>query len=144
LSDDITKIISLASSVSLLLKEFAKPRRHHIACGFALADDLTIVAINIVSNLGPASVCAEQIALGKYLISPGADIDVVITLRATFQRDRPFEIVAPCGRCRELLYEYAANSRVAIPRKDPSDIANLELYPIKKLMPHPFVRRVYS
>jgi cytidine deaminase len=140
-SEEEGRVHSLVSRVSLFLRQYAKPRRHHIACGLGLADGLVIIAANVVSNYGPASVCAEQVALGQYLTCSTTAIAAVVSLRATFQDDQPLEIVPPCGRCRELLYEYAGNSKVVLSPSGRADTKGLELCRIADLMPHPFARR---
>lgn len=68
-----------------------------------LTDGREVIGLNIVSNIGVASVCAEQIALGEAMkLRADAEVSVVITLRATFAGPQSYEIVPPCGRCREL------------------------------------------
>ena len=61
---DLAALEPLLLATIEFLRRLAKPRRHHIACGLSLADGSTSFAVNIVSNFGVASVCAEQIALG--------------------------------------------------------------------------------
>lgn len=101
------------------------------------------LGINIASGLGPASVCAEQIALGEALKSPESQIDLVVVLRATFRHGEPHEIVPPCGRCRELLCQYAPYAQVMIPKVDSEGIgrAAFELVKVIDLLPFPFMRR---
>lgn len=77
-----------------------------MVCGMLLDDNIRVCGINVVLNLGPASTCAEQSVLGELLRErPDAGIILVLTLRATFEPTSPYELVAPCGRCREILYE---------------------------------------
>lgn len=115
-------------------------RRHHIACAFLLEDGTRVSGINLVSNLGPASVCAEQVALGEKLKTfPDQRVVLVLTLRAAFAAVRDAEIVSPCGRCREILHEYAPDARVVLSLCDGT--AGCHLVPITSLIPYPFRRR---
>lgn len=120
------------------LSSLAQPRRHHIGCGLALADGAIVLAANIVSNFGTASVCAEQIALGQALAKAGPEINLIVTVRATFRTADPYEIVPPCGRCRELLYEYAPDAKVVLISGRGGET---KLVDVTALMPYPFVRR---
>jgi cytidine deaminase len=104
-----------------------------------LTDGREFFGLNIVSNIGVASVCAEQIALGEAMKHPTeAEVSVVVTLRATFREPLAYEIVPPCGRCREILCEYAPSARVAL---GGGTSAGYDLVPIDTLLPHPFRRR---
>jgi cytidine deaminase len=127
----------LLAEVGHFLRRMAHPRRHHLASGLLLDDGTTVLGLNVVSNLGPASVCAEQIALGQALAASTVPISIVLTLRATFDLG-PVEVVTPCGRCRELLYEYAPLARVAVPRPASTDFTLLSII---DLLPVPFHRR---
>jgi cytidine deaminase len=140
---DLRQAAILQQDVARFLDRMASRRRHHIACGIMSYDDTLTLGINIVSNLGPASVCAEQVTLGEALKSTESPVRLVVALRATFQPGRPHEIVPPCGRCRELLYQYAPGGQVAIPKHDAesTDHCALELVKIADLLPFPFVRR---
>jgi cytidine deaminase len=123
-----------------LLARVARRRRHHIACGMLLDGNVTICGINVVSNLGPATTCAEQTTLGESLkVWPESRILLILTLRATFDASRPDEIVAPCGRCREALFEYAPDGYVVLPGADGQ--CEFEFVPVRNLLPAPFYRR---
>lgn len=135
---DHQTIGTLEQHAADLLARFQRPRRHHIVCAMLLTDGREALGLNIVSNIGVASVCAEQIALGEAMKLLGeAEVAVVITLRATFREPQSYETVPPCGRCREILCEYAPTARIAL-RGDSS--AGYDLVPVEALLPHPFRR----
>jgi cytidine deaminase len=131
--------VELSIETAALLAKHAAVRRHQIACGILLDNGQRICGVNVVSNLGPASVCAEQITLGESLkTQPDAEIVMVVALRALFAGDLSHEIVAPCGRCREILYEYAPAALVLLPAAE----SGFHLTAVDALLPHPFYRRV--
>jgi cytidine deaminase len=130
----------LRQATAGLLARLARKRRHHLACGMLLDGNVTICGINIVSNLGPATTCAEQTTLGESLkLWPGLPILLILTLRATFDLSRPDEMVTPCGRCREALFEYAPGGYIVLPGADGQH--DFEFVPVRNLLPAPFYRR---
>jgi cytidine deaminase len=123
-----------------LLASRAQVRRHHIACGMALSDGSLVCSINVVSNLGTASVCAEQVVLAEALrINPVLEVSLILALRASFIAAVPDEIVPPCGRCRELLLEYANNAHIVLPSS--GNDKDCRLVSVRDLLPSPFIRR---
>ena len=73
---------------------------------------------------------------------PAARIRLVLTLRATFEPAPSAEVVAPCGRCREVLEEYAPDAYVVIPSDGHQP--EFQLIPVGRLLPHPFRRRTVA
>jgi cytidine deaminase len=121
------------------LAQFERPRRHHVVCALLLSDGREVLGLNIISNIGVASVCAEQVALGEAMkLHAEARVLAVITLRATFGESQSYEIVPPCGRCREILCEYAPTARIAL---SGHNSAMYDLVSVDALLPHPFRRR---
>jgi cytidine deaminase len=138
-ADEDQAVRGLEQRAADLLARFQRPRRHHLVCALLLADGREVFGLNIVSNIGVASVCAEQVALGEAMkLIPQAEVSTVATLRATFTKPLLYEIVPPCGRCREILCEYAPSARVAL-RAGTS--ATCDLVPVDALLPRPFHRR---
>jgi cytidine deaminase len=130
---------ALVHEVKQLLKELGKPRRHHIAAGLLLEDGRTVTAVNLVSNYGPGSLCAEQVAIAMWAKHPQSHICTIVAERATFDAGCPFEIIAPCGHCRELAYEYAPHCRFLVP--GPEQGLDYLSARIVDLLPTPFRRR---
>jgi cytidine deaminase len=138
-ADEDQAVCGLEQRAADLLARFQRPRRHHLVCALLLADGREVFGLNIVSNIGVASVCAEQVALGEAMkLRPQAEVSTVVAIRATFTKPVLYEIVPPCGRCREILCEYAPSARVAL-RAGTS--ATCELVPVDALLPRPFRRR---
>ena len=142
MSTDRTRVQALLTEVTGFLARMAAPQRHHIACGLLLHTNDIVLGVNIVSSLGPASVCAEQIALGEALKRSAGRVDLVVSLRARFGQHGLPEVVPPCGRCRELLVEYADTAEIVLPGPETDGLTGSTVAPIATLLPHPFRRRV--
>ena len=133
------RVPMVVETASDFLARYAAPRRHHIACALALRSGRIVLGVNIVANIGPASICAEQVALGEALKCPYDGIELIVTTRATFDERRPTELVPPCGRCRELLCEYAAGAHIVLPGN--GGAGAWTVVGIGALLPSPFRRR---
>ncbi|MCK2242218.1 MULTISPECIES: hypothetical protein [unclassified Crossiella] len=130
----------LIAEVALLLAERAEPGRHHIAAGLKLDGGAVVTALNLASRFGAGSVCAEQLAFGIWARFHREPVRTVVALRATFAAESAYEIVAPCGRCREITLEYAPRAQVLLP--DPGAATGIRATPVTALLPDPFVRRI--
>jgi cytidine deaminase len=130
---------ALIRQVGELLDRLARPGRHHIAAGLLLENSEIVTAINLISNLGPGSLCAEQAALAAWAKSHRSRIMRVAAMRATFDPQGNLEIVSPCGRCRDLICEYAPDSHCIIPDGEP--LLGYTGVSIADLLPSPFRRR---
>lgn len=83
---------------------------HTVACVVLTASGGRFVGLNLDSTLPRASVCAEPVAIG---MSMAADPDDRVTFVASVNRRG--EVIPPCGPCRELMLDYAAQAVVAVP-----------------------------
>ncbi|MEM7632488.1 MAG: hypothetical protein AAF227_10815 [Pseudomonadota bacterium] len=86
------------------------------------------VGMNLDSTLPRASVCAEPVALG---MAVAADPDDRVVFCAAVNRRG--EVIPPCGPCRELMLDYAADAQVAVPGGD-----DYVVVAMSELMPTPF------
>lgn len=123
------------------LTRFQLRPHHRIACAGMNADSRTLTSINLVSDLGPASTCAEPALLAEVVRQGIGPLIGLLVLRATYDPDRPREIVPPCGRCRELLLQYSPHVMVLI---WVTASARYAAIPVERLLPDPFHRRPVS
>ncbi|MEL6566277.1 MAG: hypothetical protein AAFQ59_17690 [Pseudomonadota bacterium] len=101
---------------------------HSVACVVQTAAGRQYVGMNLDSTLPRASVCAEPVALG---MAVAADPDDRVVFCAAVNRRG--EVIPPCGPCRELMLDYAADAQVAVPGGD-----DFVVVAMSALMPTPF------
>jgi cytidine deaminase len=86
---------------------------------------------NIESSSYGLTICAERVAIFKAISEGEEDIEYISVIADTE------EPVSPCGACRQIMVDYAANAKVVL--------GNLEdTYKItttKKLLPHSFSKK---
>lgn len=72
-----------------------------VAAAVKTADGEVFSAVQVRSTTcSHCSICAEPVALGMALTAGAEDVDACIALRRLHEG---FEILSPCGSCRELL-----------------------------------------
>lgn len=123
--NQITDLIRLAR----VAQNFSQAKYSNFNVGAALEtlDGEIITGCNIESSSYGLTICAERVALTKAL-SEG---------KLTFQRiaivGPDNDYCPPCGACRQLLYDYAADIIVIL-----TDNNNIEEIPLADLLPHAF------
>jgi cytidine deaminase len=90
-------------------------------------------AVNLVSDLGRASVCAEPIALGRAVTEGEESFETIVAVKyapendprsvdagddSDSDTDTSYRVIAPCGVCRELLRDYDPTTAVVVPGED--------------------------
>ncbi|MDI9913989.1 hypothetical protein [Rhodococcus sp. IEGM 1379] len=91
--------------------------RHEVAAAIRTNSGAIHTGVHIAGSAGRSSICAEGMALGAVLIGSDStvplsdEIDTVIAvLYRPDEHGATVRTIAPCGVCRELLFDYAPNS----------------------------------
>lgn len=115
-----------------ITKHFS-PKHHRLATCVLTKSGEVIVGINVEGSFGCNDVCAEQIALGNVLSKGIHDIACMITVKHPKAEDpnQSLRVVSPCGKCRELLLDYAPNAFVIV-----NDDGELKKIQTKDLLPY--------
>lgn len=124
------------AAVALVLRR-GEYGRHHVACALRTMDGRLVLGLHISANVGVGSICAESAAIAESLKARQTEIAKIVAIRRTFISQPATEIVPPCGRCRELIYEYGPNAGVILP----APINEFKVLPITDLLPMPFHRQ---
>lgn len=78
--------------------------------------------------------CAEPVVIGQAAASGSAPLTTMVAVLATGR-----QVIPPCGRCRQQLFDYFPRSRAIIRGKN-----GLEAVPITDLLPFPYDYRNYE
>ena len=93
-------------------RELARSRyiegRHHVFSALRTKRGKVFTGVHIEGGVGRVSVCAEAIAIGAAATAGDTDIEEIVAVTESGQ------IVPPCGMCRELISDYAAEARVIV------------------------------
>jgi cytidine deaminase len=118
-----TTVDRLIQSASEVLAQSGDGDKHTVAASIYAADGLIYSGVNLFHFTGGP--CAEVVALAR-LVSDGGAKPVAIVAVA----DRGRGVVAPCGRCRQVLTDYCPELQVVLMIEgNPSVKALTELLP---------------
>ena len=131
LSPKETQLIDIAKKT---ITDRFHAKQHRLATTILTKDGEITTGINVEGSFGCNDVCAEQIALGVALSKGLTNIETVVTVKHPKQGDdnQELRVVSPCGKCRELLNDYAPNAEVILPDEN----NNLTKVMVKELLPN--------
>jgi len=120
LSDDDRRLIERAEAAT---KTAFDPDRwdgaHMVGAAVRAADGRTFTGVSMPSNVGRTSMCAEPVALGSAIGAGVCDFEAIAAVRHPLpQESRDFEVVPPCGACRELIADYGRDVAVVVPHDE--------------------------
>lgn len=120
----------LVEKARKLIHEKTKEDVHHVSSALRAKSGQVFEGLHLEAYIGRVAVCAEAIALGTAATQGDSDIDTIVAVYHTGR------VVAPCGMCRELISDYAADAYVILEDDD----ASLFKVPVKALLPVKYIR----
>jgi len=107
------------------------PRWNTVGSALRTESGRTYAAMHLDAAVGRVAVCAEMIALGMAVAAGDHRLDTIVAI--TRRGGERWEILAPCGMCRELLSDYAPGLRVIVPAGEDAEAIGLaDLLPLKR------------
>lgn len=100
---------------------------HHVAAALRTKKGKEYCAVHLEANVGRISVCAEAITIGMAAADGDTDIDTIVAV------DKSGDVVSPCGMCRELISDYAAEAKIIVPWKGGEKVVS-----VSKLLPNKY------
>jgi len=100
-------------------RAYAPYSNFHVGAALLSTEGDVYLGCNIESAAYPATICAERTALTK-AVSEGARSFAAIAVAGSFP-DAAGDYCYPCGVCRQLLHEFAADDFVVIIAKTEND-----------------------
>ena len=121
-------IDSLVASASEMLARSGDGDNHTVAAAIYADDGKVYGGLNVYHFTGGP--CAEITALGR-LVSDSSAKPLAIV--AVADRDRG--VIAPCGRCRQILTDYCPDIEVVLRTE-----SGIEAVPLTTLLPYVYLR----
>ena len=122
-------IDSLIQSASEMLVRSGDGDNHTVAAAIYAEDGLITSGMNLYHFTGGP--CAEIVALAR-LVSDGSGAKPLAIVAVA---DRGRGVIAPCGRCREVLADYCPDIQVVLRTED-----GIHAVPLNALLPYRYLR----
>lgn len=94
-----------------LIAERFKLDHHHIAAALRTTSGKIYTGVHVEAYVGRIAICGEAVAIGAAATGGDTNIETIVAVNELG------EIVSPCGMCRELISDYAAEAKVIIKRR---------------------------
>ena len=124
-----TIIDSLVQSASEMLARSGDGDNHTVAASIYTGDGTITSGMNLYHFTGGP--CAEIVALARLVSGGGRAKPLAIVAVA----DRERGVIAPCGRCREVLADYCPEIQVVLRTED-----GIRAVPLTALLPYRYLR----
>jgi|ACXJ01.1.fsa_nt_gi cytidine deaminase len=137
LADEDKHLIELAMEA---IRKGYRENWHSIGAALRTSDGSVFTSIHFDATVGRISICAEPIAMANAIMSGKNRLDTIVAVKhPNVNRGRPdFEVVSPCGMCREMITDYDPETKVII--KTVEGLKKLymrDLLPYKYKEPYP-------
>jgi cystathionine gamma-lyase len=125
------ELIEEAKRVS---RRLHKPRFNAVAAALRTISGSIYSGIHFESSQDFATVCGEVSAISSMVNDGHQDLTTIVALRGFDDDKNRFEIMSPCGRCRELIGDFNPNAQVIVGTIDkPYRMAISDLMPLKSI-----------
>lgn len=113
ITDEDRKLIKTAEET---IRKGYKEDWHSIGASLRTMDGKVFSSIHFDATVGRISVCAEPIAMANAIMAGHDRLDTIVAVKhPNEKRGRPdFEVVSPCGMCREMITDYDPETKVII------------------------------
>jgi cytidine deaminase len=95
------------AAVDLLRRRYDR-KRHTVAAAVRTRSGRVFRGVNLEGIHTP---CAEPVAIGAAVTAGEPYLELMV---AVCRRGRAYPVLAPCGTCRQLLYDYAPRAHVLV------------------------------
>jgi cytidine deaminase len=117
----------IAAAADVIRRNFCEDR-HTVGAAVRCSSGRTYVGVNVDScGYGP---CAEPIAVGAAISAGERDILAIVAVEG---RSGQYQVLSPCGNCRQLLLDFAPCAEVILQHDGRTVKAN-----VKDLLPEPY------
>lgn len=113
ITDGDMKLIETAREI---IRKRYKEDWHSIGASLRTMDGQVFSAIHFDATVGRISICAEPIAMANAIMAGHDRLDTIVAVKhPNEKRGRmDYEVVSPCGMCREMITDYDSGTKVII------------------------------
>ena len=106
----------LIQEATEIIKKHYRKHWHSIGCALLTSDGSIYTSFNIDATVGRIAVCAEPIAIAQALKDGKNRFDTIVAVRHPDPEKGhdKYEVIPPCGMCREISTDYDMDIGVLI------------------------------
>ena len=127
--------LELIEAARGIIRARYKPGWHAVGCALRTRTGRIHLGVHLECHVGRIAVCAEAIAIGRGATEGDTDIESIVAVHQSSEKDAAPAVVAPCGMCREMISDYAPEARAIVPGP-----CGPEVRPISGLLPLKYQR----
>ncbi len=132
ITDEDLQLIETAKET---IRKGYKEDWHSIGASLRTKDGQVFSSIHFDATVGRISVCAEPIAMANAIMAGHEKLDTIVAVKhPNEKRGRTdYEVVSPCGMCREMITDYDSDTKVII-----KTLEGLKKVYMKDLLPYKY------
>jgi len=124
------KDFELIEAAKYTFNQLFLPGVHEVAAALRTTSGEGFCGIHIEADVGFADVCGEVAAICHMVAHGHRDLDTIVALRGNSKQT--YRILAPCGRCREVIKDFSRNAWVIVgDMEKPQKMKILDLLPLR-------------
>tara|TARA_R110000868_G_scaffold411035_1_gene701447 strand:- start:22949 stop:23398 length:450 start_codon:yes stop_codon:yes gene_type:complete len=126
----------LVSAAKNIIEKHFKEDWHHIGVACLGKSGKVYTSVNLDTYVGGMAVCGEPLAIGQAVLEEDLPFVSIVAVRKprASREDQEIKIVSPCGKCREMIADYAHEADVIL-----SDDEGEFKVKISALLPYKFI-----
>ena len=131
-TDDDRRLIEMAK---MAISKGYRENWHSIGAALRTATGEVFTSIHFDATVGRISICAEPIAMANAIMNGHNRFDTIVAVKHPSEKDgqSDFQVVSPCGMCREMILDYDPDTKVIILAQD-----GLKKLYMKDLLPYKY------
>ena len=102
----------LIEQAKQIIATYYRRDRHRIGAALRTASGKIFTAVHVEANVGRITVCAEAMVIGKAISEGEGQFEAIVAVRRADDDAQRFDVVSPCGMCREMLCDYGPMTHV--------------------------------
>ena len=122
---------NLIEAARLYVAEHFVADQHFVGSAGRTTDGTVLTGINLAGSPRGIDVCGEPTVLAQTVVKRYGKLETIVAVR--YNADGTSYVVAPCGKCREMISRYSPDALVIVPDKTGTlrKVSTEELLPFK-------------
>ncbi|MFT7144887.1 MAG: cytidine deaminase [Alphaproteobacteria bacterium] len=106
----------LIAEAQAIIERHFKEDWHHIGVACLGKSGAIYTSVNMDTYVGGMAVCGEPVAIGQVVLAEDLPFKTIVAVRKprASRPEQDISVVSPCGKCREMIADYAQEADVIL------------------------------